>query len=459
MNKSTLALAVAMGVLAQQASAAGFIDDSKASISSRTLYFDGDNRDHGPSAANRISQADQRQTGTALKFDFLSGYTQGTVGFGLDVQGVVGVTLGGGQSPHSAATVNTVSPVDSDGNPVDNWGRLGANGKLKFSKTEVKAGNALAPNLPILVSNDGRLIPATYQGATITSKELDAVTFTAGRLNREMGRASSNWAAIGAGGTRGSDGFSFGGADWKVTKDLTLQYYYAKLEDYYTQNFLGLTHVFQIAPDQAFKTDLRYFNSDSDGANGSDTRYSYRNGYNTGGRGEVDNNTWSAAFTYTLGGHSLTLGHQQVSDDGGMAFVNNGNIADGRGRGEGEGGSSVYLYTDIMVNNFTRAGENSTFGIYSYDFAKLGVPGLKATWTYVSGKDIRGIGGAGAAQSRTRYDEWESDYRVDYTLQSGALKGLGFSLRKAVYRTELPVATQADVDQLRFYVNYTYALW
>lgn len=450
MNKSTLALAVAMGVLAQQASAAGFIDDSKASVSSRTLYFDGDNRQGGN---------DQRQTVTGLKFDFLSGYTQGVVGFGLDLQGMVGVNLTGGIDHQGPGTANTVSPVDSDGTPVHNWSRIGANGKIKFSKTEIKAGNALAPNLPILVANDGRLLPASYQGAILTSKELDTVTFTAGYLNREIGRASSNWAAIGAGGSRGSDGFSFGGADWKVTKDLTLQYYYAKLDDYYTQNFLGATHVFQIAPDQSFKTDLRYFNSNSDGANGNDSRFAYRNGYNSGGRGEVDNNTWAAAFTYTLGGHSLTLGHQRVSDDGGMAAVNNGNIVDGRGRPEGEGGNSYYLMTDIMANSFTRAGENSTFGIYSYDFAKLGVPGLKATWTYVSGRDARGLGGAGANQSRARYDEWESDYRLDYTLQSGPLKGLGFSARHATYRTELPAATQQNVDQTRFYVNYTYAFW
>ncbi|KAB0532638.1 outer membrane porin, OprD family, partial [Pseudomonas palleroniana] len=47
MNKSTLALAVAVGVLAQQAGAAGFIEDSKASVSSRTLYFNNDNRETG----------------------------------------------------------------------------------------------------------------------------------------------------------------------------------------------------------------------------------------------------------------------------------------------------------------------------------------------------------------------------------------------------------------------------
>lgn len=53
MNKSSLALAVAVGVLAQQAGAAGFVEDSKLSLSSRTMYFDNDNRYSLTPANNR----------------------------------------------------------------------------------------------------------------------------------------------------------------------------------------------------------------------------------------------------------------------------------------------------------------------------------------------------------------------------------------------------------------------
>ncbi len=82
MNKSTLALAVAVGVLAQQAGAAGFLEDSKASISSRTMYYNNDNREGG---------ADQKESAEGLKFDYLSGFTQGTVGFGIDAQALLGI--------------------------------------------------------------------------------------------------------------------------------------------------------------------------------------------------------------------------------------------------------------------------------------------------------------------------------------------------------------------------------
>ncbi|WP_122516725.1 OprD family outer membrane porin, partial [Pseudomonas viridiflava] len=128
------------------------------------------------------------------------------------------------------------------------------------------------------------------------------VTFTAGQLSKSIGRASSNWTDLSvAGAAKTSDEFRFAGADWKVTKDLTLQYYYANLEDFYKQHFLGLVHVYQINDNQSFKTDLRYFNSSADGKNSSNTSgYSFsNNGGYAKTPGEVDNQTWSAMFTYT----------------------------------------------------------------------------------------------------------------------------------------------------------------
>ncbi len=438
--------AFACGTLAQQGYAVGFLDDSKASISSRTLYYDGDQRSTGG--------VDQRQTLTGLRFDFQSGYTQGAVGLGLDLQALAGFNLSGGSSQHDASTVNTISPVKTDGSPVDNWSRIGGNARFKYSKTEIKAGNALAFNLPVLISNDGRLLPANFQGAALTSNEFDNITLTGGFLNRAIGRASSNWAGIAGGGSKGSDGFTFAGGDWNVRKNLKLQYYHAQLEDYYSQNFFGVIHSLNVGVGRSLTTDLRYFKSNSDGKNGTDSRYAMRTGYNE--NGEVDNTTWSLAFTYKDGGHALTLGHQQTGDQSGFATVNSSNVVDGRARPEGEGGvQSLYLYTDVMLNSFIRAGENSTFGIYSYDFAALGVPGLKAGWTYVSGKDIRGTG----STTTGRYSEWESDYRLDYVVQSGSFRGLGFTLRKGIFRTGLPASTLKDQDQVRLLVNYTYALW
>ncbi|MEG5264201.1 OprD family porin [Pseudomonas sp. JDS28PS106] len=443
MKKSTLALAVTFGIMAQQAGAAGFLEDSKASISSRTLYFDNDFKE---------GTDNNRETATGLKFDYISGFTQGTVGFGLDLQGVVGIHLDGGRGRHPNGS--SIVPSDTDGSAVSSWSRGGANVKARFSKTELKVGNALAPNLPILVSNDGRLLPQAFEGAILTSKDLDNVTFTAGQLTRSIGRASSNWTDLSVNGaTASSDEFRFAGADWKVTKDLTLQYYFANLEDFYKQHFLGLVHVYQISDNQSFKTDLRYFDSSSDGANSKGTAgYTFNNGY-AKNPGEIDNKTWSAMFTYTLGGHAFMVGHQQVGDDGGFVNLNQGSVRDGRGRPEGNGGASFYLFTDSMINGFTRAGENTTFGQYSYDFAKAGIPGLKASFVYLRGDDIRGNT---AATRNNDYSEWERDMRLDYVIQSGPLKGFGTTVRHGTYRGDGTTNTVEDVNQTRVIFNYTY---
>lgn len=440
MYKSSLALAVALGVLAQQAGAAGFVEDSKLSLSSRTMYFDNDNRE----GAN-----DNRESGQGFKLDYLSGFTQGTVGFGVDVQALYGIHLDGGRGHHPDNS--SFFPSDSDGSAVHDWARIGGNAKARFSKTEAHFGSALAPALPILVSNDGRLLPQTFEGGTITSKEIDGLTINAGQLTHAMGRASSNGTGLSvAGATEDSNKFRYGGADWKVTKDLTLQYYYSNLEDFYKQHFLGLVHVYPISENQSFKTDLRYFDSSSDGKNG-DAGYRFNNngGY-AKNAGEVDNKTWSAMFTYTLGGHSLMLGHQQISDDGGFVWLNQGNVVDGNGRPEGNAGSSFYLFTDSMINQFARAGENTTFGQYAYDFARLGVPGLKASVAYLRGDDVRNTNGNGT------FTEWERDARIDYVIQQGTFKGLGTSLRHGVYRGS-GGNSSADQDQTRLIFNYTYS--
>lgn len=450
MNKSTLALAVAFGVVAQQAGAAGFIEDSKASVSSRTYYFDSDKREGSTSTAPSNAGNRQREAAEGLKFDYQSGFTQGVVGFGIDAQALVGIHLDGGKGHHP--NVNTFSPSDSDGSATQEWSRLAGNVKARFSKTEAHVGGALQPNMPILIANDSRVLPQTFEGGTITSKEIDNVTFNVGQLEHATGRASSNSTGLSvAGATKDSNQFRYAGADWKVTKDLLLQYYFANLEDFYKQNFLGLVHVYPIAPNQSFKTDIRYFDSSSDGKNSSgQAGYQFNN--NAGFAktpGEVDNKTWSATFTYTLGGSAFLLGHQRVNDDGGFVFLNQGNVVDGNGRPEGAGGASFYSFTDATVGSFIRAGENTTYGQYSYDFASLGVPGLKASAAYLYGRDIKATNGVG-----DDLNERETDLRVDYVIQTGPLKGFGTTLRHGMYRGN---TSTLDEDQTRLIFNYTYS--
>ena len=176
MHKSTLAIAVAVGLLAQQASAAGFIEDSKATLKLRNFYINNDNRDSGTKAAG--AQSKTEEWGQGFQLDFTSGFTQGTVGFGIDAIGLLGVKLdssaGKHGNPNGANYGGSVFP--SDGNhAVDDFSSLGLTAKAKVSQTELRIGT-LQPKLPVIVSNDGRMLPQTFQGGQITSSEFKDLT-------------------------------------------------------------------------------------------------------------------------------------------------------------------------------------------------------------------------------------------------------------------------------------------
>ena len=442
MNKSTLALAVTLAALANQATAAGFIEDSKATLGLRNFYFDRDDKN----TANSNNEASE--WGQGFIFNYQSGYTEGTVGFGLDAIGLVGIKLdsGGDSSTPRSRAPGALFPLESDGSAVDNYGKAGVTAKARLSKTELRIGT-LQPKLPVINFNDGRLLPQTFEGAQVTSAEIDGLTLTAGQLESTKNRSSTDDIALRIGGAASFQGkaadsneFIYAGGDYKITKDLTAQYYYGNLEDFYKQHFLGLTHNLAL-PVGALKTDLRYFNSGSDGKNGS--LAGRTEGYKSSGfwragdskNGEVDNNTWSALFTYSLSGHALSAGYQQVSGNSAFPFVSQGD------------GATAYLITDRQIGKFASAGERTWLAEYGYDFASAGIPSLKATVTYLSGSNID------AADSDRK--EWERDFRVDYTLQEGALKGLGLSWRNATFRGN---TSAADQDENRLIVSYSLPL-
>ncbi|MBT2298429.1 OprD family porin [Pseudomonas fluorescens] len=414
---------------------ADFISDSKANLSLRNLYFNNDNRD-GTAAPSKTEE-----WGQAFMLNYQSGFTDGTVGFGLDAIGLLGLKLDSGAGRHVGSSM---FPNDGD-KAADQWARLGATAKMRVSKTELRYGT-LQPKLPILVSNDGRLLPQTFEGGQVTSNEIDNLTFTAGQLEHATGRASSDRAGLAvAGGSQESNKFTFAGGDYKLTKDLTAQYYYANLEDYYQQHFAGLLHVLPLGEYGSLKTDLRYFKTTSDGKNSSAAGRAsgYKlGGYTKDGSGEIDNDTWSAAFIYSLGGHAITAGYQSVSEDSNFAQLNQGGLV-----GKGEAGASLYLYTDRTIQTFIQAGERTAFAQYAYDFAALGVPGLKASVMYLKGDNIQTASGQDAS-------EWERDISLDYVIQSGTLKNLGFGWRNAVSRSEVA----RDQDQNRLIVSYSIPL-
>ncbi|MBB3104787.1 OprD family porin [Azomonas macrocytogenes] len=446
MNRSSLVLVAAFGMGIQSASAAGFFEDSKATLSLRNLYFNQDNRS-GSADPSKLEE-----WGQGFNLNYTSGYTEGPVGFGIDALGLWGIRLDSGKGTHynpsSASYSGQLFPTDHGGRAVHSYGSILPTGKIRFSKTEVRLGTLL-PRLPVVSYNDGRLLPQTFSGAQVVSKEIDNLTLIAGKLERAKGRSSTNSESLSIAGSNNaqtghfSNKFYYAGLDYNLTKDLTLQYYYGNLEKFYEQHFVGLIHVLPIGEKQSLKTDLRYFNSYSAGRNShaSGRAQGYRSsGYWSPGdsdSGEVDNRTWSINFTYNVAGHELTAGMQRMSGNSDFPVLNQGD------------GYTSYLITDSQFAKFLNAGERTWRVSYSYDFAAIGLPGLKALGIYLRGDNVDAAGGSDQK-------EWERDLRLSYTVQSGILKGVGLSYWHATFRTD--VRTGRDLDEDRIYLTYSLPL-
>ncbi|MGE8359194.1 OprD family outer membrane porin, partial [Pseudomonas sp.] len=146
-NAISLALIVAglAATLPMTTQAAGFVEDAKVTLGLRNYYF---NRNYLNSTDPRIQGELQGQAeGWTQSFilDARSGFTQGTVGFGLDVLGLYSIKLDGNRG---AANTNLM-PIHDDGQAADDFGRTAVAAKAKISKTELKVGEWFAV-LPIL---------------------------------------------------------------------------------------------------------------------------------------------------------------------------------------------------------------------------------------------------------------------------------------------------------------------
>ncbi|MFG0380555.1 OprD family porin [Pseudomonas sp. zbq_18] len=423
MSKSPIARGVALAALGTSLtlptlSQAAFIEDSKASVELRNFYM---NRDFRQETATK-SKAEEWAQGFLLRFE--SGYTEGTVGFGVDAIGTLGLKLD--SSPDRTGT--GLLPTGDSGKAADDYSEFGATAKAKISNSTLKIGT-LMPKLPAIAANDSRLLPQTFQGGWLNSQEISGLTFDAGQINRVNNRDSSNNQTMvlnggtAAPGSRGfalangdSDEFNFAGLSYKWNDQLTTGYNYGGLEDLYKQHIVSLVHVLPIADKQSFKTDLRFARSTDDG----DTN--------------VDNKAYGAMFTYALSGHSFGLGYQQMDGDTGYAYI---------------GGTDPFLVNYVQIGDFANKDEKSWQARYDFNFASVGIPGLTFMTRYISGDNIDL--GVGASEGK----EWERNTDIAYVFQEGPLKNLGVRWRNATTRTNFT----NDLDENRLIVSYTLSLW
>lgn len=407
-----------MGMFASISAQADFIDDRQVSLGLRNFYIDRDFKQHD-SPKSRVGSWTQ-----GFDFRAISGYTEGTVQFGLDVSAQYAYRLdgGGGRGP------DTIIPYDdSKGEQVRDYGRAALTAKVRYSKTELKIGEH-RPTLPVAFYDDSRQLITTYHGFMLESREVDKLTLTAGRFTEISSRESSNREKMylfnGPDIQRRSDGLNFAGATYAFTPSLSATYFYGQLEDIYQQQYLGATHNADLGNGFGLKTDLRYFDNREDG------KALY---------GDIDNRSYGAMTTLRKGAHAIGVGYQRMLGDSTFPTLNG------------------YAPQPYLVNwstvAFVKPNESSWQLRYDLDFASYGVPGLKLMTRY-----MRGTGIDRGNNDLDQNVESERNIFLSYVVQSGPLKGVGFEWRNIDVKTRYGngAASGADYKENRLITSYTF---
>lgn len=131
---------------------------------------------------------------------------------------------------------------------TDEYSKLELTAKAKVSETILKVGS-LAFRTPVVSSNDTRLLPATFEGALLTSKDIDKLMLQGGKLEQIKFNSSSNYQDFTGNRIGGvSDDFRFAGGTYSFNKALSTSLYYGNLENVYRQYFGGVVYEIPTRP-------------------------------------------------------------------------------------------------------------------------------------------------------------------------------------------------------------------
>jgi len=396
-NPTSLFCSIAAAlVLMAPVAQADLIGDAKTTLNLRNFYFNRDNE--GADTNESWSQA--------AHLYVQSGYTEGEVGFGIDLAGFGAARLDGkfdrtNNLPHDGGNIKD----------LDSYGRGGGTLKVRYSNSELKVG-LLEPITPVISRDFSRVIPQTFEGAMVTVDELEDVKFTAGHLWKTSPRHQSSQRKLKAGAE--SDGLSFFGAEIKWDDNWSSSYWTARLTDVYDQHYVSSDFK------QNLGEDIQLFSSVS----AFDTKKSGNN------KTIIDNQAYQLKVGVGFNGHKMTASYQKMEGQHGFPFL-------------GDSTPQPYLFHFVTNQAFADQGEESIQARYDFDFAAIGIPGLNLMARYIRGSGIEG---------KTYTGEWERDTDVGYTFQQGPLKDLSFLLRTASVRNNAGLSRQ----EFRFITSYPF---
>ncbi|MBA5980047.1 OprD family porin [Pseudomonas sp. MD195_PC81_125] len=444
MKWSTIALAVAAAASTQlataapfvsdQAEAKGFVEDAKLTETLKNYYFNRDNKNGG---------ADQKDWTQGFLGNFTSGYTQGTVGVGIDAFGYLAIKLDGGDGTSGSGNMSRsdfVNPNNGSRDVNDSQGKAGAAIKFRVSKTELKIGDQQPSTAPVFAVGGSRLIPQTASGFQLQSSEVKDLDLEAGHFysatsqdkNARDGELWATYANVKA------DSIDYFGGKYGITDNLSASLYGAKLEDIWNQYYANLNYTIPLGGDQSVNLDGNIYRTTDTGRAEA---------------GEISNTAFSLAAAYSfLKAHTVTLAFQKVNGDTPFDYIGVG----GHGPSN-RGGDSIFLANSIQYSDFNGPGEKSAQIRYDLKMAEYGVPGLSFMARYVNGWNIDGTNAPAGGSYVNVYGKdgkhHETNFEAKYVVQSGPAKDLSFRIRQA-WHTANADEGEGDVKEFRLITEY-----
>ncbi|MHC6227298.1 OprD family porin [Pseudomonas sp. X10] len=427
-----LAATIPFTAQADEEKAEGFIAGSTLNLHARNYYLNRNQLDRG----NR----DSREWGQGFIARFESGYTPGTVGFGIDAHAMLGLKLdgGGGTAGTSILPFNKTNKPGYDyGKAPDSFSTAGAAVKIKAFDTEFKAGDLFLNN-PVIAGGESRMLPQTFRGVSLTNNSIDGLLLEGGQAsftkpyNQSGHRRIDTYYGDLPEGSK-SRHLNWAGGTWSGSENFTSSLYAAELEDIWNQYYVDFDYTYVVNDLVSLNPGAHYYHT-------QDTGQALL--------GRIDNNTYSLHFTVNAGYHSVTAAYQRVNGNTPFDYINLGD--------------SVFLDNSRMYSDFNGPNERSWKLQYDYDFAGMGVPGLTSSLSYSRGEmdmtkaDQNSSGYSGwynAEGKNARH--WERDLDVQYVFQEGSLKDLSVLLRWASHRVGQGYAqVDNNVDEYRVIVDY-----
>jgi imipenem/basic amino acid-specific outer membrane pore len=427
-------MATAAPFVSDQSEAKGFVEDAKLTETLKNYYFNRDNKNGGH---------DQKDWTQGFLGNFTSGYTQGTVGVGIDAFGYLALKLDGGDGTSGSGNMSRSDTIKANGyarDVNDSQGKAGAAIKFRVSKTELKVGDMQPSTAPVFAVGGSRILPQTASGFQLQSSEVKDLDLEAGHFysatsqdkNARDGELWATYAGVKA------DSIDYFGGKYGITDNLSASLYGAKLEDIWNQYYANLNYTIPMGGDQSLNLDGNIYRTTDTGRAEA---------------GEISNTAFSlaAAFSF-LKAHTFTLAFQKVNGDTPFDYIGVG----GHGPSN-RGGDSIFLANSIQYSDFNGPGEKSVQARYDLKMAEYGVPGLSFMVRYVNGWNIDGTNTPTVSSYTNAYGEdgkhHETNFEAKYVVQSGPAKDLSFRIRQA-WHTANADEGEGDVKEFRLITEY-----